>query len=449
MSRITPLCLILFIIPTIDASAETRFEPNWQSLDSRPTPAWFDEAKFGIFVVWGPYSVPAWAPKGEYAEWYWWRINNPNDPTYAFHRKTYGENFRYQDFLPDFTAELFDPNEWADLFVRSGAKYVVMTAQYHDGFCLWPSPFAWNWNSVDVGPHRDLVGELTAAVRARELKMGYYYSVYEWYHPLHLTDIPRYVDEHFHPQVKHLVETYKPDILWADGEWTQSSEVWKTPNLLAWLFNEAVCRKTIAVNDRWGNDCRGRHGGFYTTEYGKHTDVEMTVHHKWEENRGMGSSYGYNRNENIDDYNTATQLIHLLVDMVAKGGNLLLDVGPTADGRIPVIMQQRLLEIGEWLNVNGEAVYGAQAWRAVAEGEKIRFTAKGDSVYAICLDWPGAELALSTPKSTNDTSATMLGCPTPLQWNEKDGMLCIKVPRLTIDQLPTRHAYVFKLTNVK
>jgi len=438
------LCLTLTAL-----TANAQYEPTWESLDRRPTPQWFDDAKFGIFVVWGLYSVPAWAPSDQYAEWYWYRLQNKQGPTWKFHERTYGADFTYQDFVPQFTAEMFDPAQWAGLFKQSGAKYVVMTANYHDGFCLWPSPHSWNWNSVDIGPHRDLVGDLTEAVRDHGLKMGYYYSVYEWFHPDYKNNITRYVDEHFLPQVKDLVERYQPSILWADGEWEKTSDVWKTPELLAWLFNESSCRNEIAVNDRWGSDCRGHHGGFYTTEYGKHTKVDMTVHHKWEENRGMGSSYGYNRNENIADYNSATQLIHMLIEMVSQGGNLLLDVGPTADGRIPVLMQERLVQIGEWLDVNGEAIYGTTPWRELRDGENVRYTAKGDTVYAICLQWPGKTLVLEHPKPSARTVVTLLGDDHPLTVRLTDGKLIVDTPALSIDEAPCRHAYTFKLTNVE
>ena len=157
--------LTLCCVANVIAQAP-RFQPTWESLDARPTPAWFGEAKFGIFIHWGVYAVPAWAPKGKYAEWYWHDMMDPKGPTWKFHVQTYGEKFKYQDFVGRFTAEMFDPEQWANVFARSGAKYVVLTSKHHDGFCLWPSPDSWNWNSVDVGPHRDLAGDLTRAVRA-------------------------------------------------------------------------------------------------------------------------------------------------------------------------------------------------------------------------------------------------------------------------------------------
>jgi alpha-L-fucosidase len=182
-----------------------RYEATRQSLASRPTPQWFNQAKFGIFIVWGPYSVPAFAPKGRYAEWYWHRVmdarktNDLTDEFLKFHDRVYGPQFRYEDFVPLFHSEMFNPDQWIDLIVRSGAKYVVHSAKYHDAFCLWPSEEAdLSWgrpcNSVTAGPRRDLVGELERAGRARGLKMGLYYSLYEWYNPLYLSDFARYRD---------------------------------------------------------------------------------------------------------------------------------------------------------------------------------------------------------------------------------------------------------------
>ncbi|NLH44075.1 MAG: alpha-L-fucosidase, partial [Planctomycetes bacterium] len=167
-------------------AGETRYEPNWASIDKRPTPQWWIDAKFGIFIHFGVYAVPAWSVRGEYSEWYWNRITGDkagNGPWWQYHAKTYGADFPYAEFAPKFKAELYDPNQWADVFLRSGAKYVVMTSKHHDGYCMWPSKEAnrsWGrpWNSVDIGPGRDLLGELTTAVRAKGIHMGIYYSLY-------------------------------------------------------------------------------------------------------------------------------------------------------------------------------------------------------------------------------------------------------------------------------
>jgi alpha-L-fucosidase len=440
----------IYLVAGLLAAGPQRYEPTWESIDSRPTPAWFSEAKFGIFIHWGVYAVPSWAPKGQYSEWYWHAMQDHDKPTWQFHVRTYGERFKYQDFANAFKAELFDPDHWADLFARSGARYVVLTSKHHDGFCLWPSRESWNWNSVDVGPHRDLAGDLTKAVRARGLRMGFYYSLYEWFNPIYTTDVKRYVAEHMFPQFKDLVTRYQPSLIFSDGEWDHPADVWRSPELLAWLFNEPACRQDVVINDRWGKATRSVHGGYYTTEYGKYANKEMSGAHPWEENRGIGSSFGYNRNEDIEDYHTAKALIHLLIDTVSKGGNLLLDIGPTADGRIPVIMQERLVEIGDWLKVNGEAIYGTRPWRETREGDKVRFTSKGKTVYAICLGWPSRELVLTAPKAAPGTvvTVTLLGVKEPL--NVKvDGELRIEVPPLSVDTVPCRHASVFKLDGVE
>jgi len=457
ISRTGMACLSASVILSIPAPAEevqaVKYQPTWQSLDQRPIPPWFDDAKFGIFVVWGIYSVPAWAPKGQYAEWYGNWMNIENHEVRRFHEKTYGRDFQYADFVPKFTAEMFDPEPWAELFGQSGAKYVVLTANYHDGYCLWPSSYSWNWNSVDLSPHRDLVGELTEAVRSRGLIMGYYYSLYEWYNPLYRNNLPEYVEKHLHPQFKELVERYKPWILFADGEWEQTSEAWRSPELLAWLFNESAVRDVVVVNDRWGKDTRGLHGGYYTSEYGyQGLDTqpgEAIQRPKWEENQGIGASYGFNRLEGPRDYKSSTSLIHMLVDIVSQGGNLLLDVGPTADGRIPVIMQERLLDIGDWLRVNGEAIYGTRPWIYTGEGDSIRYTTKEGLVYAISLRWPEGELVLEKPQPSGQTTVRLLGWNQSLSWKHEDGRMRISVPRLQVDEIHSRHAYVFELSNVR
>jgi len=447
-----------------------RYEPTWQSIDARETPKWFPDAKFGIFIHWGVYAVPSWGVKGQYSEWYWRRLvddqRRGQGPWLAFHNRTFGPEVRYQDFASRWRAELFDAKQWAGLFKRAGARYIVLTSKHHEGFCLWPNPQSWNWNSVDVGPHRDIAAEYMQAMHDAGLKAGFYYSLYEWFNPLFQSDVGRYVDEHMIPQIKDLITHTKPDVFWGDGEWDHPSETWKSTQWLAWILNDSPAPKDIALNDRWGKETRGRHGGFYTTEYGKvHEDDPGAafLQHPWEECRGMGASFGYNRNESIDEYRDARTMIHELIQIVAKGGNLLLDVGPTADGRIPVIMQERLVQIGDWLKVNGEGIYETRPWRVAVDGRettgtekrgwasdgKVWFTAKGDRVYAISLAWPERELALIQPKPAADATVTLLGYGQPLKWRAEGDRMIVDVPALSVEQAPCRHAYVFKLTGVK
>jgi alpha-L-fucosidase len=446
MRRLTVVTAVL-IAATVPAQA-AQYEATWESIDARPTPQWYDDAKFGIFIHWGVYSVPSWGPKKRYSEWYWNHMQDKDGETWKFHEATYGEDFKYQDFANEFTCEMFDPAQWADIFKRSGAKYVVLTSKHHDGYALWPSEHSWNWNSMDTGPHRDLCGELTDAVKAAGLKMGFYYSLYEWYHPLYRSDVNAYVDQHMLPQIKDLVTRYEPALVWPDGEWDHPSETWRSTEFLAWLFNESAVKDEVAVDDRWGKGCRGVHGGFYTTEYGHGSD-KLVNQHKWEECRGIGASFGYNRNENIDEYNTPDHLLELLIDTVSGGGNLLLDIGPTADGRIPVIMQQRLVAMGEWLAVNGEAIYGTQPWRVQREGDLVRYTAKDGAVYAICKEWPGDELVLEGVAPGKNLKVSLVGHEGPVDAAFNDGKLRIQVPRLTIAEVPSLHAHVLKITGVQ
>lgn len=451
-----------------------KYKPTWESLDKRPIPQWFPDAKFGIFIHWGVYSVPSWRKVTEgryasYAEWYYARVMDSKKHGGAeFHRKHYGENFEYRDFGPMFKAELFDPDYWANLFARSGTKYVVLTSKHHDGYCLWPtkSPFKKNWNSMDTGPKRDLVGDLTTAVRKKGLKMGLYYSVIEWEStPTKRTDtsyfidkkyvekynIPedKYVDMHLIPQLKELVTKYQPAVIFSDGgEWDRTTDQWKIKPFLAWLYNEAPNRDEVVVNDRWGTDTPGKHGDYFSSEY-EDTDA-VGISHPWEESRGVGGSYGFNRDENIDDYSTSEGLVHELIDIVSRGGNLLLNVGPTADGRIPVIMQQRLVDIGEWLNVNGEAIYGTRPWNKKAHKKEnkekgIYYTKKDKNLYVICTSWPEKAIVIDGFKPGKETVVTMLGLKKKIEWSIKEGKMVIQPPLITPAQLPCQYAYVLKI----
>jgi alpha-L-fucosidase len=454
-----PLFIFLILFFTTTTFAQN-YQPNWESIDSRPVPQWFEDVKFGIFIHWGVYSGPAWAPAdadigiyAKYSEWYWWRINENSDAGKLFrdyHNTTYGENFKYQDFAPDFNARHFEPKQWADIFKRAGAKYVVLTSKHHEGFTLWPSEQSWNWNSVDVGPHRDLCGELTEAVKDAGLHMGFYYSLYEWYNPLYHNNLEKYVDNHMIPQMKDLVNRYKPDIFWTDGEWDHPSEKWKSTEFLAWLYNESPVKDQVCVNDRWGEETRGVHGGYFTTEYDLVHDREGVgeAERPWEECRGIGTSFGYNQVENLDNYMTSDALVDLLVEKVAGGGNLLLDVGPTADGRIPVIQQQRLLDIGSWLNTNGEAIYATRKWNGAPENnaKNVYFTQKGNNLYVICTEWPGESVTVNG--ISKNGKVEMLGLDVPVKAKKSGSKLIISTPEINPENNPGTYAWVFKIENV-
>jgi alpha-L-fucosidase len=447
-----------------------KYDSSWESLDSRPIPGWFEDAKFGIFIHWGVYSVPAWRKLepglyASYAEWYYARVMfNPDNGGEEFHNKNYGKDFTYRDFGPLFRAELFDPGFWAELFLRSGARYVVLTSKHHDGYCLWPtkSPYKKGWNSMEVGPQRDLVGDLTKAVRAKGLKMGLYYSNIEWesswthrtesgyYLPLEVVEkyrIPedKYVD-HMIFQMKELVENYHPSLIFADGgEWDGSYEYWGTKEFLSWLYSESPVKDEVVVNDRFAKGMPGKHGDYYSSEY--QDTKAVGAEHPWEESRGIGGSYGFNRAENIDDYNSSGELIHELIDIVSRGGNLLLNVGPTADGRIPVIMQQRLVDIGKWLEVNGEAIYETRQREVSSQmnGEqKIYFTSKAGSFFCLFHQWP-ENVAIDLLDTEKVAKVSLLGWKGDLEWRTDGQTLSIQLPRLGPDEIPCQHAWTLKI----
>ncbi len=410
------------------------FQRDWAQIDKRPLPKWFNEAKFGIFVVWGPYSIPAYSPVGPngYAEWYYNRLKNGDKALTGFHKRLYGDASMV-DMIDQLTGEMFDAEQWCDLFERSGAKYVVTTANYHDGFAMYPTKYAVTegsdrWNSTVAGPMRDVIGELNIAGERHNLKMGIYFSLYEWYHPLWLSDKERFVTEHFHPKLKEVVERYKPWSIFFDGDWGQSGEKWRANELAKWLYNESAVKDKVVVNDRWGSS-RGINGDVFESEYGygKWTSPE----HPWQEDRGIGQSYGYNRQESAEDYNSTAELLEQLSLVTAGGGNFLLCVGPTADGRIPVIMQQRLLEIGDWLKINGEAIYGAKAnpfWPRTFDWGTI--TQKENKLYLHIFNPDDREITIDGIEAQIEAACVIdkRGEKQPLKFRNKRGELSFTIP---------------------
>lgn len=441
------------------------YEASWASLDKRPVPQWWREAKFGIFIHWGPYAVPAYAPTDAkridlcYSEWYCTRLSR-NDAVFKAHNDRHHHGAPYGNFAADFTAENFDPAAWADLFKKAGAKYAVLTSKHHDGYALWPSAVTPHYNSTVIGSGRDLCGEFATAMRAAGLKSGFYFSLLEHTNPLYpkkknrkilipsadamaIQDWSRKIN---HRQMKELVERYKADIIWPDGGWDWTSEEHCSTEFLSWLFNESSMKDSVVVNDRWGSDCRGHHGGHYTTEYGEGTDdmdgKSADYVHPWEECRGIGNSFGYNRYETPEHYMSARKCIETLIDVVSRGGNLLLNVGPMADGTIPPIMQDRLLAIGRWLQVNGEAIYGTTRWGRADVGlrEKgLYFTHKGASVYLIFTRWPTADVFI--PRLSGVKSVRFLGKDVPLDWTEENGGVRVRLPQVAVTDLPCEDAW--------
>ena len=446
------------------ASAE--YEAKWESLDSRPVPQWWQDAKFGIFIHWGPYAVPAYAPVAEngkfhwdgYSEWYQGFMLNGKKPFLDHHQKLY-HDAPYGNFAAQFRAENFDAKAWAKLFRRAGAKYVVLTSKHHDGFALWPSPESPYYNAAAVGSGRDLAEEFCKAMRAAGLRRGFYFSMLEYANPLYPAvrdgkpSSAALAPEEWNrrvnlPQLKELAENYEADIIWPDGEWDYPSERHCSLEFLAWLFNESRVRDCVVVNDRWGKECRGRHGGHYTTEYaleGGDTSGDCATH-PWEECRGIGNSFGYSRFETTKDYMSRERCVETLVSCVSRGGNLLLNVGPTSDGRIPAIMQDRLLAIGRWLDVNGEAIYGTTRWDAAQNDfatRRIYFTKKSGAIYMAVFS--GDAEKIEVPGLTDVTDVAVLGTSAKVSWSAADGTLVVDIPKFRPGAAPVEFAPVFKI----
>ncbi len=443
-----------------------KFEPTEESLAKHRVPSWYMNAKLGIFIHWGIYSVPGYAPRearefrveeigaeqkrvNPYAEWYYNTLRVPNSPTSLFHRNAYGAEFNYYDFAHVFNADtrFWNPTAWADLFKETGARYVVLTTKHHDGFTLWPSAIKNPHLRPDQSHStRDLVGDLAKAVRRDGMKMGVYYSgLYDWSFgsgPFIADDnatvalkeqgreYPAYADAQLH----ELVVKYKPDILWNDIGYSPDGNALKIASEFYNLTPDGV------INDRWKPFI---FHDFTTPEYAKPDSISTE---KWEECRGLGKSFGLNRFEGPDETIAAGALVALLVDIVAKNGNLLLDVGPEPDGTIPPIQVDRLHKLGAWLKQNGDAIFDTKPWiRATgktADGIDVRFTAKDNAIYAVLLDRPkGSSVTLLDVDASPHTRATMLGSGTDLPIRAQGNNLLVKLPA----ELPGDYAWVIRL----
>lgn len=452
-----------------------RFEPTHASISTHELPNWYQDAKLGIFITWGLYSVPAWAEgtkmslqqalaqdngqtwfsHNPYAEWYFNSLQIEGSPTQVHHRKVYGENFSYLDFLPIFNEAIkkWNADEMAELFAKVGAGYVVLTTKHHEGFLLWPSqtpnPFLDNYYAS-----RDLVGELTEAVRERGLRMGVYYSSgLDWtfnnqtiqsFQDL-FTAIPKdhsyvqYIDRHW----QELIQSYNPDILWAD---ISSPPNYDPVPLIADFYNQ---NPEGVVNDRHKMQVTEEgfgsavHYDVLTPEYQVFNAISPK---KWETCRGIGRSFSYNSNEDADNLLSVKELVELLIDIVSKNGNLLLSVGPNADGSIPKSYRERLEGLGHWLSINGEAIFGTRPWKQAEaqtkEGERIRFTCKENLIYLFLLDTPsGNQVTIDGADFGSLVSVNFLADNQCLNFRVEGGQLSFELP----EHWETSEAYVLRL----
>ncbi|KAK7493258.1 hypothetical protein BaRGS_00015384 [Batillaria attramentaria] len=451
------VCFLYFALPHL--ATGVRYQPNWASLDKRPLPDWYDEAKLGIFLHWGVFSVPSYA--GAWF-WDWWKGPQPRPSVVEFMASNYPPSFTYADFAAQFTAEFFDPDKWADIFNASGARYVVLTTKHHEGFCLWPTKHSWNWNAMDVGPNRDLVGDLADAIRKRtSLRFGTYHSLFEFFNPLYLKDKANnfttndFVALKTMPELFELVNRYKPEVIWSDGEWEANSTYWNATNFLAWLYNESPVKDTVVTNDRWGNDSRCKHGGYMTCEDQYNPGLQSR---KWESCLTVDkSAWEFRRNLHLNGIHSIEEIVATLVQAVSCGGNLLLNVGPTKEGTIVPVFEERLRQLGKWLSVNGEAIYATRPWLFQNDTveSSVWYTSKKNStgavsVYAIALKWPSTDaLLLGSPEPTPQTTVTLLGYPQPIQWSKGAlGGLSLHLPVIPYNKMPCQWAWVFRLNNL-
>ena len=436
------------------------FQPTWDSLKQHYTvPRWFGDAKFGIFIHWGLYAVPAY-----HNEWY---ARHMYGSFAQWHTEHYGppDKFGYKDFVPLFHAEKYDPDAWAALFQRAGAKYVVPAAEHHDGFAMWDSALT-RWCAGKMGPKRDLIGDLAQAVKKRGLVFGvssHRMEHHDFMYPTTkmATDLfdPAYADFYGPPskgnmndgnaspafqddwlaRCQELIDKYQPQMLWFDNGVNDRAYDPIKRKLAAFYYNRAA---------GWGKEATiSTKGAAYPA--GSVLDFEKAgrgpkeiLAGAWQiDDQIVSNSWGY---VNPMHYRSAASILGELIDTTSKGGNLLLNISPRADGTIPEEQQQILLTLGRWLDTHGEAIYETRPWKLYGAGQ-WRFTTKGDTLYAIALSWPGASAllpALAQSAAGKVTGVTLLGQTGSLPFTQDAGGLKVQMPT----QRPGDSPVVLKLS---
>lgn len=501
------ICLLIFCFLLVScqqgkpdgAQNDTKptFEANWESLQGYEIPTWFQDAKFGIFIHWGPYSVPAhwseWYPRFMYQDSVRWHQTDPQKtkqgghPVFTHHVENFGHpsEFGYKDFIPLFKAERFDAGEWVDLFKRAGAKYLVPVAEHHDGFAMYKSNVT-RWNAAEMGPKQDVLGELSKAAKEAGLKFGASsHFAFNWdyfnhadrfdtgnseladlYGPAHDRYAP--VDKAFielwWARTKDIIDSYQPDILWFDYYMDRPEFAEYHPKLAAYYYNQGLNwdKEVVLQNKNFDYESFPEGTNVLDIERGKLSDIRKET---WQTDTSIGkNSWCYTKGWQSK---TANSLIDDLIDIVSKNGTMLLNIGPKADGTIPQDQQEVLLEMGKWLEMNGEAIYSSRPWKVFGEGptevkkghhsegknkgftdEDFRFTKKDGHLYAIALDWTdkGKMLVKSLAKGSQYLDSTiervrLLGSQEPLKWEQKEEGLLIELPEVK----PGEHAFVFEI----
>ena len=457
------------------------FDATWRSLEDYQIPKWYKDEKFGIFIHWGLYCVPAFG-----SEWYPRNMYEQDSAVFKHHRETYGNHteFGYKDFIPMFKAENFDPDAWAELFANAGARFVVPVAEHHDGFPMYDCGFT-EWDAAKMGPCRDIIGDLGAAVREKGMLYGLssHRAEHWWFfdggmkfdsdvqdpqwaglygpaRPKETQPDQEYLDDWL-VRTCEIVDKYQPQIVWFDW-WIEEPAF--TPYLkrfAAYYYNRgAEWGKGVAIN--YKNRAYPDGTAVFDVERGQLSSIHPLL---WQTDTSVSkNSWGYIDNH---DYKTAGAIVGDLVDIVSKNGALLLNIGPRADGTIPDPEKEMLLDIGKWFAVNGEAIYGTRPWRVFGEGptevaagsftdtkrssfthEDIRFTVTDDAFYAITLAWPtDGKLTIKNLKTDSINGpleisrVELLGCEAPLEWTRDSEGLHIDVP----SEKPCDHAFCFKV----
>ena len=482
------------ILQQVDkVNGEGPFRADWESLNTYQAPDWYKDAKFGIFIHWGVYSVPAFG-----SEWYPRQMYNPGSPEYKHHIATYGtqDKFGYKDFIPMFKAEKFDPVAWARLFKESGAKYVVPVFEHHDGFAMYDSGLS-DWTAAKMGPHRDLVGDLGKAVRAEGLHLGasshrvehnFFLGVGRsfrsdindpkyaaFYGPAHtwlinknqtplandFTDVSPEWTHDWLARSAEIVEKYHPDVLFFDWWIGQPSVRPDLTRFAAFYYNYSLKHGGPVGVITYKDYAMQENSAVLDIERGQLAGIRPQY---WQTDTSVSNkSWGYIEN---DTFKSPQFIVHQLVDVVSKNGNLLMNIGPRSDGTIPDEVQQVLRDVGSWLKVDGDAIYGTRPWKIYGEGptlvsegsfhdtdtrpftpEDFRFTTKDGVLYAIELGWPDKPEAvihsLKTPMPGERPieSIELLGSDGKVQFQQKDDGLHIQLPA----QAPGKYAYAFRI----
>jgi len=429
------ICIALLILfGTVNAQ---KYEPNWTSLKQNPTPQWLQDGKFGIYTHWGPYAVHAY---GSNTTWYSFALYmDPEGEARQHFEKKFGKltpDFGYKDLIPKFTAEKFDADEWADLFKKAGARYAGPVAEHHDGFAMWDTKYS-EWNAAKMGPKRDIVGELEKAIKARDMKYvtafhhaanWFFFPVWDkqydtgdpknsgLYGQYHLQGEMRnqeFIDEWYN-KIIEVIDNYSPDFIWFDFALDNIPEGY-VKDFLAYYYNHAAAKgKEVVVTYKDHDIIPG--AGVRDLELGQEPNI---AYNDWITDSSVDDRGAWGWAEDLT-FKTPNRLVDNLIDRVSKNGYLLLNVGPKPDGTIPEGAKEVLLEMGAWLEVNGDGIYGTTPWFVAAEGptnlgsiqrqgfnesnvvytpKDIRFTVKENNLYATFLDWPGDKAVITTIKA--------------------------------------------------